>query len=533
MRSLLLAGLGPEIKNADYLAGSLFDTEAPQSESLHMLEQKAGLHDLRIEDSKKRMPLLRPATSAMPDLTSIVLAAVLDEAGEDYQVGDISRIWAGLPPDVEGPFDVVLLSTTFIWNYDALSRAVRWAEAYFPSTILICGGQYSNLKYRQIMGRHESIKFIIRGDAEASLPALLHTLARKESVETVPNLVFRNDDTGSIIETRTANIDFELSPSPMPKYPTPVMPYESMRGCPFRCKFCSFPFASPQWRYKSAEKMWRDWHVYADDFGTVMVKSMDSTFTVPPTRMRDFMRLMPIPNLRWQAYSRANTIRSAEYVDRLAGSGCDSLSIGFESMSESSLESMNKKVRVSDNRRAFDLLNGSPIGYKISFMAGYPGETPEDYLLTDEFLVNEYEGYFLLSVFSISDETMPVWEDADRFQLKVTCPDPDDPDWEHIGMSSATARELVCGTLDRVRRNNDRAVHNLWQQRYDTPLMPGAARRINLQLEKAVERIAMAPKDFATDSRRIEEIEKQKEVLFGLGVQAGQVDMARAGSEAR
>lgn len=518
MRSLLLAGLGPEIKNDIYLAGSLLDTTAQSSELWRRLDQVARLRDLRVGVGQGRKPLLRRAADAIPDLTSVAIASILETAGEDYEVSDIARTWADAPPDVSEPFDVVLLSTTFIWNQSLLRQAVRWVETYFPSAVLVCGGQYSNLKYRQILSWFPSIKFIVRGDAEEALPQLLRAVGRKESVSTVPNLVYRREDTGSVVENRMMNIDLESTPSPVPRTATPIMPYESMRGCPFRCKFCSFPFASPEWRYKSAEKMARDWRHYADEFGTTMVKAHDSTFTVPPTRMESFFDVMPIPNLQWQAYSRANVIRTPEYVERLVESGCDSLSLGFESMSESSLENMNKKVRVADNRRAFELLRGSPIGYKISFMAGYPGETPEDYQMTEDFLVNEYQGHFLLNVFSLTDETMPVWDDAERFGLTLVDDDPDNPAWVHRGMSSELAWELVWNTLDRVRRQNDGAVLNLWQQRFNTPLVAGAGRTVNFKVEKAVERMALVTRDYATEDRCIAEIRKQRDVLAGLGV---------------
>ena len=44
---------------------------------------------------------------------------------------------------------------------------------------------------------------------------------------------------------------------------------------------------------------------------------------------------------------------------------------------------------------------------------------------------------------------------------------------------------------------SDEAVLLLWQADYDTPLIPGSDRRTALRLEKAIERLAMLPVDFA------------------------------------
>lgn len=104
-------------------------------------------------------------------------------------------------------------------------------------------------------------------------------------------------------------------------------------------------------------------------------------------------------------------------------------------MSPNTLAYMHKQVRASQNRKAHDLLSASDIRYRVSFMVRYPGETPDDYAITRQYLLDEYIGHFMLSIFSFTDETMPVWQDAERFGLTIS--DPDDPDynWSHAGMT--------------------------------------------------------------------------------------------------
>ncbi len=103
----------------------------------------------------------------------------------------------------------------------------------------------------------------------------------------------------------------------------------------------------------------------------------------------------------------------------------------------------------------------------------------------------------MLSVFSFLDETMPVWQDAQRFGLTIATPDDPDYSWSHNGMDVADAQALHRRTLDATRWGSDEAVLLLWQADYDTPLIPGADRGTALRLEKAIERLAMLPADFA------------------------------------
>jgi tRNA A37 methylthiotransferase MiaB len=526
MTVLLVSGLGPTFKNSEYLRGSLLDSVRGDENAAQYLANTglAGfrLGDLGFEHGGQRYPLLRPRRGAIPHLTTFTLEAILDWAGVEFEHSSTARIWEDQPLQSPVAHDVVLLSTSYIWSHQMLAKAVRWVQQYRPDSYLVLGGQFSNLKYGSIMALYSEVDAVMRGDAEESLPMLLQRLARfrGRNLGDIPNLVWRAPD-GSPVVNDFEYIDIESFPSPRLTGHHQVVPYESMRGCPFSCKFCSFPLASPTWRYKSAAKIAADWRQYSEENGTRFIKAMDSTFTVPPTRLRELLDLLPPLDVEWEGYSRANVIKDADLLARLADAHCRFLSLGFESMSDRTLKLMNKRVTRKENLRAFSLLRNSDVGYRVSFMAGYPGETPEDFALTDEFLVNEYEGHFMLSVFSISDETMPLWEDRDRLQIKVH--DLSDPDysWSHIGMDVDAARQLNHATLDSVRRTNDRAVLMLWQADYQHWLLPHRGTGDNLVVEKAVERIGLAPRDVPQPSRRERHVRDQLDVLARHGVLVG------------
>ncbi|MEE1804733.1 radical SAM protein [Streptomyces sp. JV176] len=455
------------------------------------------------------------APPAAPHLTTFTLQAILDRAGIDCVTYPIERIWRNggpgdgrgegpgeesatvrEPPEPGGDFDAILLSTTFIWDRRTLGRAVTWASLRFPDTPLVLGGQYSNLKFQQILADHPGVRFIVRGDAEESLPALLRALRTGGDIGAIPNLVWRDGDTGRIRLTSVKYADLEGLPSPTLDGAYPVVPYESMRGCPFSCKYCSFPAASPKWRYKSARKIADDWARYRDDNGAQYIKALDSTFTVPPTRLRALLPMLAETKLEWEAYTRANSLRDRSVIDALEAAHCRALSIGFESMNDTTLGYMNKKVTARANRTAFELLSGSSIHHWISFIVGYPGETPELYEDTRQFLVSEYEGEFGLYPFMLNDETMPVWQDAERFGLEVFDPEGESERWTHHGMDSDTAHRLRLDTLRDVRWKNDRAIARVWQHAYDSPLLPDRSAARNRVVEKLVDRLGMLGADF-------------------------------------
>jgi tRNA A37 methylthiotransferase MiaB len=513
---LLLAGLGPYFKSHEDLVGSFFDqAKADDLERTYRAHGQPGfrLDRLYFRDSNATAhQLLRRELSGslslvvgdlrtverkpLPNLVAFTLRSILYNADLAHDHLPLDEVWAGgdAPPN-EGDIDVVLLSTTFICDRHTLARAIDWVATRLPGRHLVLGGQFSNLKYRRIMRDHPEVTCVVRGDAERVLPRVITALRRGDDLGGIANVVFRSPVDGSIQQTAIDYIDLDGYESPSFPGEFPIVPYESMRGCPFSCKFCSFPAASPKWRYKSAAKIHRDWVRYRDENGATHVRAMDSTFTVPPRRFRELLDVLPTAGIGWEAFTRANSLLAPGVIDSLARANCRTLSIGFESMSENSLSYMDKKVRAHQNRKAFELLVGSDVGYRISFMAGYPGETPEDYRNTHDFLVDDYAGHFQLYVFSLQDETMPVWSDADRFEIQVS--DPENPDyaWSHVGMDVATARRLRLDTLRETRWRNDRAVALLWQTDFQSPLLPHRSSSVNYRVEKLVERLGMLPLD--------------------------------------
>jgi radical SAM superfamily enzyme YgiQ (UPF0313 family) len=495
MTVLLLSGRGPEFKNSAYFTGSMFDPQwtVPVAGPLTGFDLRS-LEFVGADGVAVR--LLRPRAGRIPFLVTYALESLLYMAGEPFESFHLDHVWTGArEPDLRDP-EAVLLSTTFICNRQTLTTAIGWVTERFPGVPLVVGGQYSNLKFAQIMSDHPAVSYVVRGDGELATPMLLAAIRGRGGLDSVPNLVWR-DASGTMRVNATEYVDLESYPAPQFPGQHQILPYESMRGCPFSCRFCSYPHASPQWRHKSAKKVRSDWMGYRELNGVEHIQALDSTFTVPKPRLRELLPMLADAPFTWEAYTRANALHDADVVRGLEQARCTKLSIGFESMSANTLEYMHKQVRVAQNRTAHELLRDSSIWYRVSYMVGYPGETPEDFELTQRFIVDEYTGHFMLSVFSFTDETMPVWQDAERFALTIT--DPVDPDynWAHAGMDVATGRALQRLTLDEARWGSDGAVLLLWQPEFELPLMPGAERDIELRLEKTVERLAMLPVDFA------------------------------------
>jgi len=520
MKLLLMSGLGPYTANSHSLDVTLFAENGARElrdDYVQIAGQPIDLAALRY-GGKSGYPLLRPYHGSMPHLPTEALRSIIESTDVEYEIFDLEALWSGAREPDGGHFDVVALSTSFIIEQSTLRRTLKWISKRYPGATLILGGQYSNLKSAEIMRNFCAVDYIIRGDAEVAFPMLIRVLEGKGNLGDIPNLTVRGND-GSIVTSPVEYIDVNVHPSPRFHGLHSVVPYESMRGCPFICKFCSYPAASPMWRYKSAEKICNDWMEYTENNGTNLVRAMDSTFTVPPKRFKRLLEVLPNLGIDWEAYSRANVIKEKEIVDNLEAARCKLLFIGFESMSDRTLRLMNKRVSSAQNERAHTLLEGSGVDLRTSFMVGYPGETPEDYELTHRFIVDRVRGRFGVHVFMLADETMPVWEDAETHQIDVT----NSGTWSHIGMDSVTAHELRERTLFEARWKNEEGVLSLWQLSYERPLVPDLNLQKNYRIEKLLERLAFLRKDWGVGEASTHRFRSIFDELRSMGIEEAAV----------
>lgn len=173
------------------------------------------------------------------------------------------------------------------------------------------------------------------------------------------------------------------------------------RGCPYQCTFCACNKVFGQKvRYRSLENIKKEIKLLRDQYGVEGIWFADDTLTVNYDHVKKVCGIMKELGMYWGAQSRVD-LTSEEIVKLMKESGCLQLDFGVESGSQRVLdEIINKRIKLADIVRAFELCKKYGIRTEASFMVGLPGETKEEMEETFKFAKKIRSSHYSFSIFT-------------------------------------------------------------------------------------------------------------------------------------
>lgn len=230
---------------------------------------------------------------------------------------------------------------------------------------------------------------ICRNEGELTFPELVKRLADRQPIDNVPGItwkdrhekVIHNPDRDLVEMDSVVLYPYHLLD--LKKYPVirERFPYQSSRGCPCRCRFCSFDVLK-RWRPKSPGKMADDLQWVLEAFHPHDIEMADDNFFVSRKRVKEFCEEVLTRSLsfRWSGNCRFDYFveYEDEFVELLKASGCYLLCFGGESGSDRILDYLDKKLHRQQIIESVKKARDHQLRIQISFMCGFPGETQED-----------------------------------------------------------------------------------------------------------------------------------------------------------
>jgi len=287
-------------------------------------------------------------------------------------------------------------------NY-VLHKTIRLIKEKYPSMkiILIENSQGvigCSLKYIYEDFFDSGAEYIILGESEEKVPALINSLENKDKAElrSIPGIIYRgpggkyeiNEDIDIISDLDSLPFwKLKYSHGPMQADYLAVM---TSRGCPFNCSFCVVPSMNHnKWRARSPENVVKEFEYLHARYDISEFHLEDLNPTSNEKRIIDICNLILDKSLKitWKlaSGSKIETI-SISTLELMKRAGCSYISFSPESGSKKVLKLMKKPFKHKFALEMTKEMNRLGIKTQACFVLGFPGEDDQDRFLTQKYI---------------------------------------------------------------------------------------------------------------------------------------------------
>jgi anaerobic magnesium-protoporphyrin IX monomethyl ester cyclase len=401
-----------------------------------------------------------------PDLTEVLLATLLRREGIPYELATYGDMFeqSDRVDKLLSETDCVFASTTFLRDLSELAPLLKMLKR--PHNRIVVGGPLASLLANS--GEEVAdVDVFAAGYGEFLIPRLVAWMRSAFRVlDTPPGGRLVQQGACQVMYSGvppTNNLDSLITPDWAlsqhdRKTRYRMIYYESVRGCPYRCNFCNYPylFSDNRFRYKSAARMAQEWEHYRSTVDPEYITCLDSVFTVPRARLAEFCHTLidrRMNDIKWVCYARADDLADERTTALMKAAGACQVQIGIESGDQGQLDNMDKACTVESNARAIDNCRRHGVTTVASLIVGFPGETKDTLARTLEFVRNHPPDFFFLAPFSTRATGVPMLSEANRarFQLETM-------NHLHTGAPYWRHRTMSCVEMGSRLRDLHRAI---------------------------------------------------------------------------
>lgn len=308
-----------------------------------------------------------------PCLGLLVVAAYCPDEWQLCYIDENQR-----PVDFGVRYDLVLISAMTV----QAKRAYEIADAFRRTgTPVVMGGIHATVMPEEALAHVDAV---LAGEGEVLFPQLIEDLVHGRL-----RRLYREETPGGfdLAQCRTPRYDL------LEGYDYPVVNLYTTRGCPRKCTFCcASNVYGMQYRRKSnaqilREMAWID-QLYPD---RLLLFADDNAFVLRRPSKELLQSMIPM-RLRWIAQTDISIARDAELLSLMAAAGCQWIVIGFESVSEQSLRTIEtgafKQSNLARYRESIEIIRSYGIGIYGTFIVGLDADSDSVFDDTARFILD-------------------------------------------------------------------------------------------------------------------------------------------------
>ncbi|ASQ90218.1 B12-binding domain-containing radical SAM protein [Prosthecochloris sp. GSB1] len=337
------------------------------------------------QKSRKKWLLVQPVstTSMMVDSGSVSmplnLLMVATLAGELFDITFLDeRLGDTIPEDLSG-FDVVAIT----------SRTLNASKAYAigdaakkQGKIVILGGVHPTMLNDEAREHSTSVVY---GEIESVWPELATDVILGKMKP-----VYRAEALKPMGSMHRPEFSYALQ-SPRSKKYSALIPILATKGCPVGCNFCTTPtIYGKNYRYREIELVLDEMRYHQERLGKrkINFSFMDDNISFRPAYFMELLEEMAKLGVRWNANISMNFLHKPEIAELAGRSGCDLMSIGFESLNPETLKSVHKGSNRLDNyETVVGNLHKNGVAIQGYFMFGFDNDSEESFQMTYDFIM--------------------------------------------------------------------------------------------------------------------------------------------------
>ncbi|MFW9971987.1 MAG: B12-binding domain-containing radical SAM protein [Candidatus Odinarchaeota archaeon] len=338
-----------------------------------------------------------------PPIGLLSLASVLKEKNHEVQILDLYTFGGDHKELINSikkqKFEVVGI-TGMSFQHNTILRMAKLVKIVDPNIITILGGAHASA-LPELLLKDKNVDFILRGEADYSLPAFLDVINKPNEWNRIAGLCFKTDDDITISPLEIIdNIDslpipawdlirfqnYSGSPHGFFYQREPIGQIITSRGCPYSCTFCAaHTIHSKKWRAQSSKRVIAELDYLVKILGIKELHIEDDNFSVNLQRAKDIFK-----EIIRRKYNLSIAFPNGLRIDRLDDellqlmkiAGVYSMTFGIESGSERILRRIKKSLKLDFLETQLKRIKKYGFFCQGFFIIGFPYENKDDVIRT-------------------------------------------------------------------------------------------------------------------------------------------------------
>jgi anaerobic magnesium-protoporphyrin IX monomethyl ester cyclase len=349
-------------------------------------------HGYFIYSDKKELRIMKPYVP----LGILYISSYLKQAGYDVTIFDSTfrSFEEQKKAIIEQKPDIIAVYCNLMTklNVIPLIKFIR-STPLLNSTKIVLGGPEPPNYFEEFINSGADI--IVEGEGEITMKELCDKLnSSNPDLSGINGIIYKDKD-GNIKKTPPRERLKEVDELPLPDrknvdlrlyldawktaHGYSSVSLNTMRGCPYTCRWCSHTVYGVSYRRRSPEKVADEIEYIIANYNPDMLWFVDDVFTVSHKwlfKLEEQFRERNI-KIKFECITRSDRMNE-DVVKSLKNLGCFRVWIGAESGSQRVLDLMDRRVNAVNVKEMIKLTRSYGIEAGTFIMLGYPGETKED-----------------------------------------------------------------------------------------------------------------------------------------------------------